>query len=269
MQALLAEMRGAAAWGALADWVERLRDLHGMLVVDRTEVASGIACTLHTLVDDGWVTAVAKFAERPATAGTASKLVAAAGPTIVAPLIRFLEGTAQRQAVVRAVSAHAAALAHELAARLDHPSAEVVRDLVTMLGHAGPGAECLVAAALAHRDDRVMADGCRALVRIGTAGALRIVSSQVGGKRARARVAADAFWQFPAALVGPETCRLLADHAFVSAHPRAARRLIQQAILHNVDGLRPVLERIATLRIRVWRPSQLWLGVTAARAARP
>jgi hypothetical protein len=218
-------------------------------------------------VDDGWMIEVARLAERPATAAAASKLVAAAGPTIIPPLVRFLEGNARRQGIVRAVSAHAGALAHELAVHLDHPSVDVARDLVTILGHAGPGTESLVAPALTHRDDRVMADACRALVRIGTARALRLVSSQIGGKRARARLAAEAYWQFPAAVAGPETCRLLAEDAFVEAHPRAARRLIEQAVLHRVEGLRPVLQGLATLRTRVYRPSMFWLGVTALRAA--
>jgi hypothetical protein len=165
------------------------------------------------------------------------------------------------------VSAHAPALAHALAMRLDHPSAGVVRDLVTILGHGGPGTEPLLAPALEHRDDGVVREACRALVQIASPEALRLVSARIGGNGARARLMSEAYWRFPAALAGAETRRLLGDQAFARAHPRAARRLIRQAAAHHVDGLSPVLRQLATLRTRVWRPSQLWLGLTAARAA--
>jgi len=218
-------------------------------------------------VDDGWVAEVARLAERQATGPAASRLVAAAGSTLVPPLVRFLEGATRPTGLVRAVSAHATALAPSLAMRLDHPSADVVRDLVTMLGHAGPGTEPLLAPALGHRDDRVVRDTCRALVQIASPEALRLVSGQIVGGGARAQLTSEAYWRFPAALAAAETRRLLADRAFVLAHPRAARRLIRQAVAHHVDGLSPVLRQLATLRTRVWRPSHMWLGLTAARAA--
>ena len=267
MEALLGEMRSDDAWGELADWVERLGRLHGALVAERSEVAGCIASTLDAVVDDGWVAEVARLAERQATGAAASRLVAAAGPTMAPSLVRYLTGNGRRQGLVRAVSAHAPALAPALAVHLVHPSADVVRDLVTILGHAGPGAEPLVAPALDHPDDRVVGEGCRALVRIASPDALRLVSGHLGGRGARARLAAEAYWQFPAAVAGMETRRLLGDWAFISAHPRAARRLIQQAHAHRVDGLSPLLRRLAALRTRVWRPSQLWLGLTAARTA--
>jgi hypothetical protein len=214
------------------------------------------------------VAEVARLAERQATGSTASRLVAAAGSTIVPPLVRFLDGKTHRQGLVRAVNAHARTIAHALAMHLDHPSAAVVGDLVSILGHAGPGAEPLVAPALTHRDERVVRGALRALVRLASPDALRIVAGQIGGSGARAGLAAEAYWQFTGALAGAETRRLLADRAFVSAHPRAARHLIQQAIVHRIDGLSPVLRQLARLRTHVWRPSLVWLGFTAARAAR-
>jgi len=168
-----------------------------------------------------------------------------------------------RPAIVKMMSVHPTPIAGALAAHLAHANSAVVRDLLTILGHA-ENAEPMIASVLNHSDQHVLRQAYRALVQLGTPQAIGLVAARLASGD-RSALADDAFWRFPVVLVGTETRRLLGDAAFVSAHPQIARRLVEKAAERRLDGMGIVLGQLATLRRRFWRPAHMRLGMAAAR----
>jgi hypothetical protein len=266
-QALLNDVRQAGRWASAAQWIERLGVLHHeALTADRPEIAESIASSVRVAVDDAWVIEAARSTEADLDASIAARLITAPGAAIVPALIKVLDGAGPRTprpAIVKMMSVHATPIAGALATHLGHANSAVVRDLLTILGHA-ENSEPMIASVLNHSDQHVVRQAYRALVQLGTAQAIGLVAARLASGD-RSALADDAFWRFPVVLVSTETRRLLGDAAFVSAHPQIARRLVEKAAERRLDGMGIVLGQLATLRRRFWRPAHMRLGMAAAR----
>jgi hypothetical protein len=157
-------------------------------------------------------------------------------------------------------------MAQALGTCLSHESAAVVREVTAILAAAGPGVEPLLDPVLSHADERVAREACRGLAHIGTAAAVHAVASRLAAGGSHAELLAETLWRFPLPLVAAEVRRLLSDDAFVSRQPGRARELIRKASARSVPGLGPVLQQLARLRLQIWRPSRVLVGLAAARA---
>lgn len=264
----LAALGAAARHGEIVEWLCLLRRLQRAADQERPGMSELLDARLSEMAGESLAAAVVDDAARIGHEALLADVVDALGAAIVPACVRVLEGDAARpvhQAIVKALSAHAAGLVPALSAHLQHPCAPVVRELVAVLGHAGAGAESVLAGVLDHGDEHVVREAYRALTALGTRGALRCVAERLGRPGSTGSMADVAFWRFPREVAGAEAVRLLGDEAFVAARPRAARTLLTRAAANGVEGLAAPARRLARLRAHVWSPSRMALGWTAAR----
>jgi hypothetical protein len=93
----------------------------------------------------------------------------------------------------------------------------------------------------------------RALARIGTARAAEMVNHHATGARGWLSTAiVEALLHFPVETSGSAIRDLLAQRAFVLAHPTDASRLIARAAQAKAPNLEPVLRTLTSLRFRFW-----------------
>jgi hypothetical protein len=188
-------------------------------------------------------------------------MIEALGAAAAGPLIGLLAGDRGRrdhpraQAVVRLLLDHAPKLADGLVPVLDTCDAQTRRTVLRVLGSAGPGHEDDIAACLAH-DEQTGREALRALARLGTPRAARLVVHEILTQRgALALAAEETLWHFPADEAQRWTRELLGRRDFTQRHPRAAERLLDRAARTGGRDLGPVLLGLAPLRFRVWNPA--------------
>jgi hypothetical protein len=125
-----------------------------------------------------------------------------------------------------------------------------------ILGHAGAGYEDAVSSLVSTDDERTSREALRALARIGSPRAAELVNVHARGARGWLSTAiVEALLHFPAETSGVAIRDLLAQRAFVLAHPTEASRLIARARLTGTPHLETVLRDLVSLRYRFWNRS--------------
>jgi hypothetical protein len=174
----------------------------------------------------------------------------------------------RRRVLLGIMSLRAPAIADGLMPHLNRPQWFVVRNLVHVLGHAGPGYESAINACTTHQDQRVVREAFRALAQIGTPDALDHVMSALSGRRRIAPLALDALWRFPLTTARPAAKVFLARTDLVLKRPGVAHQLLERLAESGGADLRAVVEPLMALRRRVWNPRAMRLGLRAAALAR-
>jgi hypothetical protein len=139
-----------------------------------------------------------------------------------------------------------------------------LRGAIAFLGSAGAGYDGAIADQLLRCDERGGRDALHALARIGTSKAARVLVEQIESGSAWAPGAAeDALWRLPPTLALAKVRELLERRRFVVRHPEVAARLLARAAHGKSDGLKPVLEGLASLRYHFWSPAIVRVGAKA------
>jgi hypothetical protein len=151
---------------------------------------------------------------------------------------------------------HASVLAPALAPLLDRAAPPIQRTLLRVLGCAGRGFERSIAPHAGSRDEATAREALRALAKIATPEAAAIVVGEIEKQRGPSSVAAEeTLWHFPVDDARRHTRELLARREFAVRHPQAAERLLDRAARSGRAGLEPVLQELAPLRFRIWKPA--------------
>jgi hypothetical protein len=181
-------------------------------------------------------------------------IVDAMGPSIAPSLLMLLETNAAAGSVaVGLMSERASLFAPALAANAAGFARQARAHVARILGHAGAGYEDAVASLVARDDERTSREALRALARIGTARAAEMVNHHATGARGWLSTAiVEALLHFPVETSGSAIRDLLAQRAFVLAHPTDASRLIARAAQAKAPNLEPVLRTLTSLRFRFW-----------------
>jgi hypothetical protein len=265
---LLEELVSQENWTLTVDWVARFRTLLDQLVADRPEVAdlgfqalsdvcSGeLMAQLTVLVEDG-----------EEGEAIADSVVAAFGHTVVPGFAAFVGAESSRQrrhTMVRLMCARANQIGPAVAANLDQDDWMVTRNLVTVLGHAGPGFEDVLAGHLHGPEEKLSREVFQSLARCASIQAAAVVAGELASDDPLQReLAENALWRFPRAVSRRQVRALLSKGDFHIRYPAIARRLLLQATRGSAGELCDVLEAMRSLRFRVWSPRLMRLGLTA------
>jgi hypothetical protein len=132
----------------------------------------------------------------------------------------------------------------------------VARTLLRVLGAAGPGFEDVVGAYVASPDEQTSREALRALARLGTTKAARLVVTHIVRQQGRVSLAAEeTLWHFPADEAQRQARELLGKREFTMSHPKATERLLDRAARSGNVDLGPVLTDLAPMRFRFWNPA--------------
>jgi hypothetical protein len=267
---LLGEIESRKDWLAYAALVSSFGTLAQSAHEERPEVAEQIRAMLAALATSDLCLQLAHLAEAsPESGSQAAAVFAALGPE-AGPSIADALGRADdrmRRALVK-LAVQAPALTPALLPALAGPDPIVVRHVVQIIAHVGPGVESTLAPLVAHADEWVARETCRALARIGTPEALAAVSAALTRGGRHHALAEEALWRFPAPAARDEARRLLADRAFVRRQPGVARALLARFAEGDARQAAELARPLASLRFHVWRPSLMRLGQTASAVAR-
>jgi hypothetical protein len=181
-------------------------------------------------------------------------IIDALGPAMAPALLTLLETNASAGSVaVGLMSERAALFAPSLADNAAGFTRQARPHVARILGHAGAGYEDAVGSLVTTDDERTAREALRALARIGTPHAAELVNRHARGARGWLLTAiVEAILHFPAETSAVAIRDLLAQRAFVLAHPNEASRLIARAAQAKVPGLEPVLRDLVSLRFRFW-----------------
>lgn len=194
------------------------------------------------------------------------------GPAGIGALIESLSVESDRGArnrMLTALQAQAPRLAPELVGYLDHPEWFVVRNVLNLVGHAGPGWEDEAATGIDHPNARVVRESLLALARIGTDRAADLTAAALRHDSPDVRAAAaDAIWAFQPERSHQRLLALLSDATFVRSNPTLARQLVTGAARRRVPGLDVVLRRLRWHALLLWDGPRRSLGWSAQRLLR-
>ncbi|MFQ5747619.1 MAG: HEAT repeat domain-containing protein [Gemmatimonadota bacterium] len=251
-------------------WIRDMRQLGEHLRPERPELAASLEAMLAELCTPRRFERLVESAGAGgARAEAARELLSALGPAAAVSIVRSLEtekDRGRRRRLLDIACRGAADLAPGLAIHVDHEDWFVARNLVRILGHAGPGFETALSPVIDHGDPRVMREAFTSLARVGSARAASLVAEALEHPDPDVRrEAEDALWRFPTAVAVRRVGSLLTRREFVGAHPVLARRLLARAVEVDPVRLRPVAESLRPYRFFVWRPSLVRLGFAADR----
>lgn len=249
-------------------WIRDLRGLSERLRSERPELAHAIDGMLGELCTPGRFERLVESASGDGPAADAGReLLAALGPAAALPVVRALEtekDRGRRRRLLDLACRGAADLAPGLVGYLDHPDWFVARNVVRVLGHAGPGFEESLAPVIDHGDLRVMREAFLSLARMGSARATSVVAEALESPDPAVREEAEAsLWRFPTPAAVRRVGSLLTRRDFVARNPLLARRLLARVFQLDPERVRPVLEALRSYRFLFWRPRLLRLGLEA------
>ncbi|MEE8488162.1 MAG: hypothetical protein V3S56_08325, partial [Gemmatimonadota bacterium] len=187
---------------------------------------------------------------------------------IVATLQNESDRTVRRQ-LLQITRECVDAISPGLVAHLRNPNWYVVRNVLSMLGHAGPGYENSIASCFKHEDPRILREAFLALARVGSTCALTITirslqdESHIINERAT-----DTIWQFPAAMSHSAVRDVLADREWLLRNPEIGRRLIEASNRHHLHGLSDLVRSLGRWRFAFWDHQRMALGREARKASR-
>jgi hypothetical protein len=264
----LREVVRAGQWPQLVHWLARFVEIASALQESRPEVADAVRQVSDRLCDQGLVLRLGDLCgggeqER----AHVDAIVATLGRSLVPAWLEGLGSPASRTRIaplVPVLSAHARALAPAVARSLPNCGTEALRGAIAFLGSAGAGYEGAIAEQLQRCDERGGREALHALARIGTSRAARVVVEQIENGSAWAPGAAeDALWRLPPALALAKVRELLERRRFVVRRPELAARLLARAAHGKIEGLKPVLEGLVSLRYHFWSPAIVRVGAKA------
>lgn len=264
------ESRGDAA--ELADWlalyagIARQRDsLDG-------EVAALIRDTLDRYVTPEFIHRVSALPTPSDREPPLVTIICELGRTGVGALIDSLTVESDRSArnrLLTALQPRATSLADYLVDYLSHPEWYVIRNILTLLGYAGPGYEEAVARQIEHDHPRVIREAFIALARIGTEEAATRTTNALHHDADDVRQhAAEAIWRFEPALSHSRLLEVMNDRRHAISHPDLVAQLVVAAGKRELEGLEPVLRRLRRHCFAFWNKERRALGWCALRLLR-
>ncbi|MFW6084301.1 MAG: HEAT repeat domain-containing protein, partial [Gemmatimonadota bacterium] len=264
------ESRGDA--GTLADWLARYARVARRHDAHDGEIAAIIREMLNQYVTPEFIRRVAA---RPPDGPGEPPLVTVIcelGETGVGALVDSLateSDLAARKRLLSALESRASDLAAALTDYLSHPKWYVVRNVVMLLGHAGPGWEDAVAEGIEHEHPRVIREAFLGLSRIGTPAALEHTERALRHASAAVRKeAGETVFRFDPDLSHPVVQDALHDRELARHHPTLLRRLLTGAERRDLDGLTRAARRLRWHTLAVWNAERRSLGWHALRLSR-
>jgi len=174
-----------------------------------------------------------------------------------------------RRQVLKATRECVGAVSPGLVAHLRNPNWYVVRNVLNLLGHAGPGYESSIASCLEHENPKVLREAMLALARIGSSGALTLTCGAIKNEsRAIRERAADTIWRYPTAMAHYAVRDVLVDHDWLLGNPELGRRLIKASARRNLSGLSELVQSLGRWRFAFWNRRRMALGRQAWKAGR-
>jgi hypothetical protein len=190
----------------------------------------------------------------------------------VAALIDSLQVESDRSArnrLLNSLAPRAPELADDLASYVGHSEWYVVRNVLMLLGHGGPGHEEAVARCIEHDDPRVVREALLALARIGSDGGAQLTAGALeGGPAAARRQAAEALWCYPPEVSNPLVRSALENRRLLREYPDLVRLLTEGAVRRDVPGLEEIFRRFRWSLLMIWNPDRRALGWRALRHLR-
>lgn len=251
--------------------VDELRAAADEVREHRPEVAEAVDGLMLSVCSPSFLRVLAEdWAEQGGPDPAGQALLIALGTASMEALVRFFEeesSRAIRRRIMDFMCDNADAFADASVPYLSDERWTVVRNMVLVIGHAGPGREADLAPLVGHREDRVAREALLALARIGSAEAAELVLSRlVEEDPSRLAMAEESIRTFPVEEGRRQTRRLLADRRFLRRSPKLARGLVERFVPKDAAGWEEVLSPILPLRFRFWSPKQMALGRAAAAA---
>ena len=270
---LLGELEHVCRWHDLVSWLVHHRELAETLRPSRPDVADAIAAALDAFCTRERAMALARLYDESAEQrALARALLEAYGSAVTPACIALLDDPAVQpkvRSLVPLMCEHARLLAPALARQVGRAGTAAAAAIVRVLGFAGPGYETAIAGGLERGDEQIVREALRALARIGSAHAAKLVSTQVQHASAWVRNAAqEALCRFPPAQAQVQLLALLGRRDFVRRHPDAAARLLDRAVRTDPGSLKETLAALVPLRFRFWNPALARVGVKAREMVR-
>ena len=256
-----------------AEWVEEFRRAADSVREHRPEIAELVDDMMLTLCSPEFLRAQAQsWVAQGGSVDESRRLLTAFGPASIDALIHLLEEEqvrAVRRRLVDFMCENAAAFAPELVRYVSDERWTVVRNVVRIIGFAGPGHEPELAPAVGHPEERVAREALLALARIGSPEAVDLIAGQLGDSDpSRRAMAEEAIRTLPVEEGRRQVRGLLGDPAFFRRYPGLARSLVQRFAPGRGGDWEDILLPMASVRFRLWRPRLMALGWTAAAALR-
>jgi hypothetical protein len=257
---LLQTLDRDSRWAAFAAWTVRFRELADALVETRPDVAEVLREGLSALCTAERAARLVAAAERdPDEKTQASAIIVALGAKIGPPLLSIAQ-TPGGRAASHLILEHAALLAPALAEAAERVEPELRRVIARALGLAGPRYETTLGSLLKSPDEQTVREALRALARIGTPEAARLVAAMIHDGRGWIVSAAEqTLWHFPKAEAERQVIGLLSRREFVVRQPHAAERLMDRAPREHASTA-AILRPLQTLRYRIWNPALARIG---------
>jgi hypothetical protein len=237
----------------------------------RPEVAEAVDGLMLSICSPSFLRAQAQDwlgQEDPDSAGRA--LLLALGTASIEAFVRFLDeepSRAVRRRVMDFMCENGRALAAVSIPYLSDERWTVVRNMVRIIGFAGPGHEAQLAPLVGHPEDRVAREALLALARIGSPEAAKLVVGRLEEENpSRRAMAEESIRTFPVEEGRRQARRLLADQRLLRRSPELARSLVERFVATDRTGWEDVLSPILSLRFRFWNRRQMALGRAAAAA---
>jgi hypothetical protein len=248
----------------LTTWIERYGALAERLRETRPDVADVLTARLSAFCTPDRVAHLLDRSLSEGGDGRAAAVIAALAPVLAAPMVDLIEreqsgkGPAQgrSRAAAQLLIQHAERFAPALVPLLGAGAPAVKRVLLRALGAAGAGYEDAIASWIVPEDEQTAREALRALARIGTPKAAGIVVAEIARQHGTLSVAAEeTLWHFPAQEAQRRMRELLGRRDFTLSHPRTTERLLDRAARAGEIDLAPVLQGLAPMRFRIWKPA--------------
>lgn len=210
--------------------------------------------------------------EEPDAVQSLTQILAALGDEgadlIVATLQSESDRSVRRQ-LLMATQDSVGSIACGLVAHLRNPNWFVVRNVLRLLGYAGPGFESSIASCLEHENPKVPREVFLALARIGSRGALEITVRALRHEVLFVREhAADAIWRFPPEMSHPAMRDVLTDREWLLNNPELGQLLIQAGSRRHLEGLPELVRSLERWRFAFWNRRKMALGRESWKACR-
>lgn len=181
--------------------------------------------------------------------------------------LETMEDRSVRRRVVRMLCMAARSVAPQLSHYINHSEWYVARNIVAIVGHAGPGYETQLSNMLEYPHPKVVREAFLSLNRAGTIEAVDVVIGKLAHDSPEVRaLAEEAIWRFESRLSHEKVVALLRHEPFVYRYPQLAKRLIDRGAELRMNGLAEAVKPLRRLRFQFWQPRLRRLGSSARKA---
>jgi len=191
------------------------------------------------------------------------------GADLVVAALQSESDRSVRRQLLKATRECVGPIAPGLVTHLGNPNWHVVRNVLSMLGHAGPGYESSIASCFEHENPKVLREAFMALAKIGSSGALTLTMRSLDHESWNVRQrAADTIWRFPSAMSHSAVRDVLTNREWLLANPEIGRRLIRAGERRHLNGLPELVRDLRPLRFAIWDRGRMALGREAWKVGR-